>query len=65
MCQNDKNDLVVIGLHMPKGSKTLDVSKVFNDGDKLFDAYSNNEVVVKDGKVVIDSEYQYVLLERK
>ena len=63
--QNDKNDLVVIGLHMPKGSKTLDVSKVFNDGDKLFDAYSNNEVVVKDGKVVIDSEYQYILLERK
>lgn len=63
--QNNKNDLVVIGLHMPKGSKTLDVSKVFNDGDKLFDAYSNSDVVVKDGKVVINSEYQYILLERK
>ena len=32
-------DLVVIGLNLNKGSKTLDVSKIFKDGEELHDAY--------------------------
>ena len=57
------NDIVVIGFDLPKDKKVLDVSEVFADGVKLHDAYSNKTVRVKKGTVVIDSEYNIVLLE--
>jgi len=58
------NEVVVIGLDLPKGEKIIDVSKVFTDGTRLRDAYSNQEVVVQDGKITITSEATIVLLER-
>lgn len=57
------NDLVVIGLDLPKEEKVLDVSKVFKDGDTLHEAYSNQDVKVNKGKVFINSEFNIVLLE--
>ena len=63
--KNDFNDLVVVGLDLEKGSKTLDVSKVFKDGDVLHDAYSNQDVEVKKGRVKVNSDYNIVLLENK
>ncbi len=57
-------DLVVIGLDLPKGKKALDVSKVFKDGEILNDAYSGKTVIVKKGKVVFNTEYELVLLEK-
>lgn len=64
-CQtNTYKDLVVIGLDLPKGKKTLDVSKVFKNGDLLFDAYSGTSVKVKNGLVLIDTPFSLVLLER-
>ncbi|MEZ4792542.1 MAG: alpha-amylase family glycosyl hydrolase [Gelidibacter sp.] len=63
--KGDTNDLVVIGLDLPKGTKILDVSKIFKDAEILHDAYSNQDIKVKDGKVTIDSEYDIVLLELK
>jgi len=61
---NDQNDLVVIGLDHEKGKKVIDVSKIFKNGEKLRDAYSNQLVEVVEGKVIIDSEFNMVLLER-
>lgn len=61
--KNDFEDLVVVGLDLPKGQKTLEVSKVFKDGTMLRDAYSNQTVAVENGVVQIDSEFDIVLLE--
>ncbi|MDO5977806.1 alpha-amylase family glycosyl hydrolase [Flavivirga spongiicola] len=63
--KNDYKDLVVVGLDLPIGEKILDVSKLFNNDDALHDAYSNQNIVVKNGKVIIDSEFNIVLLEKK
>lgn len=60
----DQNDLVVIGLDLKKGKKQIDVSKLFKDGEKLHDAYSNQTVEVSNGSVIVDSVYDIVLLER-
>lgn len=59
------NDLVVIGLDLPKGSKTLDVSHFFNNDEMLHDAYSYQDVKVVNGKVTITSDFDIVLLEKK
>ena len=59
------NDFVVIGMDLKKGQKVLDVSKVFEEGDKLHDAYSGQDITVTDGKAVVSSEYNMVLLEKK
>ncbi len=58
-----KNDLVAIGLNMNKGEKTIDVSKLFKDGEMLRDAYSGKTVKVLNGKATINSNYNIVLLE--
>lgn len=63
--KNDIKDLVVIGIDMEKAKNVVDVSKVFNEGDQLHDAFSNQDMFVKDGKVTIDSEAGIILLELK
>lgn len=62
---NDYEDLVVVGLNLKKGTKTLDVSKIFKDGEAVRDAYSNQDITVTSGKVKLNSEYNIVLLEMK
>jgi alpha-amylase len=42
--KGDYSDIVVIGLDLPTGSKTLDVSNIFKNGDVVHDAYSNQEI---------------------
>ncbi len=59
------NDGVVIGLNLGKGTKTLKVNSVFNDGDVLIDTYSGSDATVEDGSVTIKSDYEIVLLEAK
>ncbi len=61
---NDYNDVVIIGLDLNTGKNVLDVSEYFKDGDVLQDAYSNTAVTVKNGSVILDSEFSMVLLER-
>ena len=56
-------DWVIIGLNLPKGTKTLEVGRLFEDGTILHDAYSNQDIAVKNGSVQIDSEFNIVLLE--
>nr|WP_245577765.1 alpha-amylase family glycosyl hydrolase [Gelidibacter mesophilus] len=58
-------DVVIIGLELPKGSKILNVGRLFEEGAQLHDAYSNQDVIVENGSVQIDSEFDIVLLELK
>jgi alpha-amylase len=58
------NDLVVVGLDLQIGKKEINVSRLFNDGDIVVDAYSNKSQKVKDGKVQLDSKFNIVLLEK-
>ncbi|MCH2032919.1 MAG: alpha-amylase family glycosyl hydrolase [Tenacibaculum sp.] len=63
--KSDYKDQVIVGLELPTGEKTIDVSSVFKDGDVLLDTYSNKEVEVKDGKVNLSTTFSIVLLEKK
>ncbi len=58
-------DDVVIGLDLDSGKKELPVGSVFPEGTSLRDAYSGAEAVVKEGKVLLDSPYDIVLLESR
>jgi alpha-amylase len=57
-------DLVVVGLNLEKGQKSIKVSRVFEDGTLLHDAYSNQKITVHNGEVILDSPYDIVLLEK-
>ena len=63
--KEDFEDIVVMGLDLPKGDKILDVSKVFNDGDILFDRYSNQNVSVENGIIKMNSAYNVVLIAQR
>lgn len=62
---DEVEDLVVAGLGLSKGVKTIEVARLFEDGTLLHDAYSNQDVRVENGTVQIDSEFDMVLLELK
>ncbi len=57
-------DQVVVGLDLPKGPKEISVGSIFKDGTKLKDGYSGKKVVVSNGKINIDTEFDIVLLEK-
>ena len=58
------NDAVVIGLDFPVGKKEVSVGTIFKNGSKIKDAYSGTTSVVHDGKVIITSDFNFVLLEK-
>ena len=60
-----KEDTIVVGINLQKGNKELKVSSVFKDGEKLNDFYSNQTIEVKEGKVIVNSEFDIVLLEKQ
>ena len=60
---NNVDDKVVVGLDLPPGEKSLNVSTVFKEGTRLKDAYSGEKVAVKQGKVTLNSDFSIVLLE--
>ena len=61
--KNNYSDSVIIGLNLPVGQKEVTVASIFKNGTKLKDTYSGKEVLVVNGKVSIDSEFDIVLLE--
>lgn len=61
--KGDYSDTVVIGLDLHKENKTLDVSKIFENGVMLHDTYSDSYAKVIEGKITIESNYNIVLLE--
>jgi len=50
-------------LDLPKGKKSLWVKGFFGDGTKLYDTYSDTEVTVANGKVILDNDFDIALLE--
>ncbi len=61
--KGDYKDKVAIALDLPKGKKSLRVKGFFGEGAKLFDTYSQTEVVVKNGYVVLENDFDTALLE--
>jgi len=61
--KEDYRDKVVVGLDLPKGKKSLWVKGFFGDGTVLHDAYSDTDVMVKNGKVLMENDFDTVLLE--
>lgn len=59
-----KDDEVIIGLDLSANPKEIDVKSVWADGTKVRDAYSNQQFVVKDGKISIDAPTTIVLVEK-
>jgi len=58
-------DKVVIGLNLPKGKKSLWVKGFYGNGTKLYDTYSETEVMVKNNKVILENDFDIALLELK
>lgn len=61
--EGDFKDKVVVGLDLPKGKKSLWVKGFFGDGTKLYDTYSDTEVIVDNGKVILENDFDIALLE--
>ena len=59
----DYRDKVVVGLDLPKGKKSLWVKGFFGDGTLLYDTYSETQVMVKNGKVILENDFDTALLE--
>ncbi len=59
----DYKDKVAVGLNLPKGKKSLWVKGFFGDGTKLYDTYSETEVMVTNGKVILENDFDIALLE--
>ena len=57
------NDKIIVGLHLPKGKKEINVSSIFNDSTVLIDAYSSEKCKVLNGKVHLTTSFEIVLLE--
>lgn len=58
------SDKVVVALELSKGEKEITVGTIFSNGTKLRDAYSNTETKVENGKVLLNTDYSIVLLEK-
>lgn len=56
-------DKVVIGIDLPVGEKSVNVSAIFKNNVRLRDAYSGVKTQVVNGKVALDTDYSVVLLE--
>lgn len=56
------HDVVVAGIDLPKGEKTIDTQDAFPEGAMLQDYYSGQQVKVENGKVRLNSEWGMVLL---
>lgn len=59
-----KDDKVLVGLDLPKGAKSVNVSTIFDAGTKLRDAYSGKIIVVDKNSVVnLTTDFDIVLFE--
>ncbi|MEZ2715595.1 carbohydrate binding domain-containing protein [Niallia circulans] len=61
LSSNELDDRVVVAVGA-SGKTTIDVSSVFNDGDKLKDFYTGNTATVQNGKVTFTPHKNGVLL---
>ncbi|WP_136480285.1 alpha-amylase family glycosyl hydrolase [Cognatitamlana onchidii] len=60
----DFSETVVVALGNSVGTESIPVAGIFNDGDVIFDAYSGKKVNVAQGKVLVNSKFDLLLLSR-
>ena len=60
--QSGYQDQVVVGLDLPVGPKSIDVSGLFADGMELTDHYSGSTAKVVNGAIEIDTAFPILLL---
>jgi len=58
------DDKVVVGINFPKEKKEINVTSIFKEGEELKDFYSGQIVKVNEGKVIFNSKFDIVLLEK-
>jgi len=58
-------DQVLVAKGLNVGQKSLSVYGVFDNGDTVYDYYSNQSVVVKKGKIALSSDFEYLLLGKR
>ena len=59
-----QNDLVLVGLDLNSGLKTISVTGIYEDGTKVRDAYSGKTSKVENGRISFDTEFSIVLVEK-
>lgn len=57
-------DKVVVGLDLPIGKKEISVGTIFKNGTKVKDFYSGKISAVKNGKVIVDTAFTILLIEK-
>jgi len=60
---DEYKDKVVVALDLPKGKKSLVVKGFFGDGTTLYDTYSETKVMVSNGRIELDNDFDIALLE--
>ena len=58
------DDKIIVGVDLPKGEKTINVSTIFEDDTKLHDNYSGGIFTVKEGVLHLNTPFDIVLLEK-
>ncbi|PRP66186.1 alpha-amylase family glycosyl hydrolase [Nonlabens agnitus] len=61
--KKDYKDDVIIGVGLPDGNTTVDVSKVFKDQKQLHNAYTDQTLEIKNGRIEVMAQNGVVLLE--
>jgi alpha-amylase len=59
-----KEDTVIVGINVPRGVKSIDVSSLFKNGEKVNEFYSGQRIEVKEGKVTLNTAFDLVLIEK-
>ncbi|ACU07185.1 Periplasmic alpha-amylase [Flavobacteriaceae bacterium 3519-10] len=59
-----QNDVVLVGLDLNSGLKTVSVTGIFEGGTKVRDAYSGKTSKVENGRISFDTEFSIVLVEK-
>ena len=63
--QDAFTDQVVIALDVPIGKKEISVGTVFKNGTIVQDAYSGKSAIVSNGKLTIETNFGFLLIEKK
>lgn len=58
-------DKVVIALQLPIGKKEILVGNIFKNGTELKDAYSKKKVKVQNGKIILSTDFDLLLLSEE
>lgn len=57
-------DKVVIAINLPKNTKKISIGKIFNEGEKLREAYSKKILTVKGGFIKVPENQKIILIEK-